>query len=150
MTFGCILATINLVGTGAASWLVIFSPVRVDIIEFCIFVLLPLLLHLVGCCLLLLFEKTVHPWRQLGKERERHCWGKLQGSKREIEAEPTLWEQVFLIATVFYIDVPLQAEKEGGEADQHQRQTFGAAQVFLTDFHVCHIYNILVCLGNTC
>ena len=101
MFFGCILATINLGGTLAAIWLLIFFQaakisIADKIIGFGICVLPPLLLHLVGCGLLLLFEKTVHPWRQLDKERERHCWGKLQGSKRGIEAEPTLWEQVTL------------------------------------------------------
>merc|ERR1719341_2200596 len=53
----------------------------------------PIFFHLAGCGWLLLFEKTVHPWRHLGKERESHCWGKLQGTKRGIEAEPTFWDQ---------------------------------------------------------
>ena len=60
-------------------------------------VMLPsLLFHLAGCGWLLLFEKTVHPWRHLGKEREEGhcCGGKLQGTKRGIEAEPTIWDQV--------------------------------------------------------
>merc|ERR1712210_246873 len=52
-----------------------------------------LFFHLAGCGFLLLFEKTVHPWRHLGKERESHCLGKLQGTKRGIEAEPTFWDQ---------------------------------------------------------
>ena len=47
-----------------------------------------------GCGFLLLFEKTVHPWRQLGKERESNCWGKIQGTKKGIVAEPTVWDQV--------------------------------------------------------
>ena len=50
-------------------------------------VLLPLILHLAGCGLLLLFYKTSHPWRQLGRERDRLCWGKLQGSKRGLQEE---------------------------------------------------------------
>ena len=54
----------------------------------------PLVLHMAGCRLLLDFETSVHPWRHLGKERERHCWGKLQGTKRGIEVEPTIWVQV--------------------------------------------------------
>ena len=90
LTFGCILAAINLVGTSAAyclardfGWEGLAHHLHT--------ILIP---HLVGCGLLLLFEKTLHPWRQLGKERERQCWGKLQGSKRGIEVEPTIWEQV--------------------------------------------------------
>ena len=90
LTFGCILAAINLVGTSAAyclardfGWEGLAHHLHT--------ILIP---HLVGCGLLLLFEKTLHPWRQLGKERERRCWGKLQGSKRGIEVEPTIWEQV--------------------------------------------------------
>ena len=52
-------------------------------------------LHLAGCGLLRLFEKMVHPWRQLGEEREKmEFWGKLQGSRRGITTEPTVWEQV--------------------------------------------------------
>ena len=98
LTFGCILAAINLMGTIAAGYVEMFFPLERSIWEkvgdFCVFFLAPLLLHLVGCGLLLLFEKTLHPWRQLGKERERRCWGKLQGSKRGIEVEPTVWEQV--------------------------------------------------------
>ena len=50
--------------------------------------------HLAGCGFLLLFENTVHPWRQLGKEREGRCWGKLRGTKKGIVAEPTVWDQV--------------------------------------------------------
>ena len=99
ITFGCILATVNLVGTIAATYLVIKEPANQDptgnrILEFLILLLPSLPLYLVGCGLLLLFEKTVHPWHQLGKEREAHCWGKLQGSKKGIQAELTIWEQV--------------------------------------------------------
>ena len=56
--------------------------------------LLVIILHLMGCGFLLLFEKTAHPWAQLGKERESHCWGKLQGTQKGIVAEPTVWDQV--------------------------------------------------------
>ena len=56
--------------------------------------LLVIILHLMGYGFLLLFEKTIHPWRHLGKERESHCWGKLQGTKKGIVAEPTVWDQV--------------------------------------------------------
>ena len=55
---------------------------------------LTLVLYTAGCGFLLLFEKTIHPWRHLGKDRERHCWGKLQGTKKGIEVEQTIWEQV--------------------------------------------------------
>ena len=49
---------------------------------FLIFNVLPATLSFaIGCGLLLLFYKTLHPWRHLGKERERHCFGKLGGSK---------------------------------------------------------------------
>ena len=44
--------------------------------------------YLAGIGLLFFFEKSVHPWRQLGKERERQCWGKLQGTTKGIEADP--------------------------------------------------------------
>ena len=87
MTFGCILATINLVGTIAACW-------YFGLLSYGGFLLPPLPLHLIGCGLLLCFEKTAHPWRQLSKERQRRRLGKLQGSKKGIEAEPTIWEQV--------------------------------------------------------
>ena len=59
-------------------------------------ILPPLVFHLAGCGLLLLFEKPVHPWRHLGNDRERHCWGKLEGTNRRIKAEPTIWDQVSL------------------------------------------------------
>ena len=91
--FELLLAGINLVGTSAALAITIGAKF-VDALLFLI--LPPLLLHLAGCGLMLLFEKTVHPWRDLGKERERHCWGKLQGTKRGIQTEPTIWEQVSL------------------------------------------------------
>merc|ERR1719495_2832457 len=67
--------------------------IRAPIEVVLIFVLPPIILHLMGCGFLLLFEKTLHPWRQLDKERESHCWGKLQGTKKGIVAEPTVWEQ---------------------------------------------------------
>ena len=85
--FALLLAGINLVGTWAA--LTMTYGVREH--DIC---LQSLFLYLVGCGLLFYFEKSVHPWRDLGKERESHCWGKLQGTKRGIEAELTLWEQV--------------------------------------------------------
>ena len=55
-----------------------------------------LFLYLAGFGFLLLFEKAAHPWRHLGKERQSHCWGKLQGTKKGIETEPTVWDQVGL------------------------------------------------------
>ena len=94
--FALLLAGINIVGTSAATMEITTSPFRTPFLEpDLVFIMLPpLLFHLAGCGWLLLFEKTVHPWRQLGKERESHCWGKLQGTRRGIEAEPTLWDQV--------------------------------------------------------
>ena len=90
MTFGFILAAVNLLGTFCA----FFKYADVLEIE-AIYLVLPLPLFLIGCGLLRLFDMAVHPWRQLGKEREEEpCWGKLKGSMRGIEAEPTLWEQV--------------------------------------------------------
>ena len=84
--FGLLLAGLNLVGT-AVAWAIID---QYESFTALVVVMLPSLsFHLVGCGLLLLYEKTVHPWRQLGKERERHCWGKLQGTTKGIEAEPT-------------------------------------------------------------
>ena len=47
-----------------------------------------------GCGLLLLFYKTVHPWRHLGKERERHFFGKLGGSTTGIVVETSFCSQV--------------------------------------------------------
>merc|ERR1719222_1071499 len=86
--FALLLAGLNLVGTSVA-W-----AIRGQNVGVLVLVMLPsLFLHLAGCGLLLLFEKTVHPWRHLGKERESPCWGKLQGTKRGIEAEPTFWDQ---------------------------------------------------------
>ena len=48
----------------------------------------------IGCGLLLIFYKTVHPWRHLGKEREMHCSGKLGGSKTGIVVETSFCAQV--------------------------------------------------------
>ena len=89
--FALLLAGLNLVGTSVA-W-----AIRDQQVGVLVHVMLPsLFLHLAGCGFLLLFEKTVHPWRHLGKERESHCWGKLQGTKRGTKAEPTFWDQVSL------------------------------------------------------
>ena len=96
--FGLLLAGINLVGTSAAMMTAIGleDPGWFNEHVLLIFgsVFPSLFFHLAGCALLLLFEKTVHPWRHLGKERQSNCWGKLQGTKRGIEAEPTIWDQV--------------------------------------------------------
>ena len=101
--FALLLAGINLVGTVTAAVLALTYQyegesyfITAKVILFLIVMIPSFLFHLAGCGLLLLFEKTVHPWRHLGKERESHCWGKLQGTKRGIEAELTLWEQVTL------------------------------------------------------
>ena len=88
-----LLAGINLVGTSAAMVKAIqleqpewFSENGLNVFG----LLVPsLFLYIVGCGLMLFFEKSVHPWRQLGKEREKHCWGKVQGTTRGIEADPT-------------------------------------------------------------
>ena len=50
-----------------------------------------LLCHLVGSFLLLLQYKLVHPWRQLGREREANLWGKLGGTKRGMNEEMSHW-----------------------------------------------------------
>ena len=86
-----LLAGLNLVGTSAALVGTVSPDEAPDIV---VSMLPSIFFYLAGCGLLLLFEKTVHPWRHLGKERERLCWGKLQGTKRGIEAEPTIWDQV--------------------------------------------------------
>merc|ERR1712012_1206329 len=78
-----------------------------------LFLLLPIFLHLCGCGFLFLFEKTAHPWRHLGKERESHCWGKLQGTRKGIEAESTIWDQENTTASSSGL-IP--------EVNRHQRQ----------------------------
>ena len=97
--FAILLGGINLLGTSTALSTAQGDRVLFEGLGYFFEILrtvlyLPVLLYLIGCGLLLLFEKTVHPWRDLGKERERHCWGKLQGTKRGIEVEPTIWDQV--------------------------------------------------------
>ena len=103
--FALLLAGINLMGTPVASIISAYGqrvlPIRAELTGVLFVALSPitiiglsLILHLAGCGFLLLFEKTLHPWRQLGKERESHCWGKLQGTKQGIVAEPTIWDQV--------------------------------------------------------
>ena len=67
-----------------------------------------LFFQLAGCGLLLLFERTVHPWRYLGKEERHWDWEMLQGTKRGIEAEPTIWDQVISFPMLF------NNEKAGG------------------------------------
>ena len=89
--FALLLAGINLVGTLAALTITHDGVWFFGTLVTC---LPSFFLYLAGCGLLFYFEKSVHPWRDLGKERESHCWGKLQGTKRGIEAELTLWEQV--------------------------------------------------------
>ena len=97
--FALLLAGLNIVGTSAAfldgvTQFSLTHPSKYSIISCWLAVFPPILFHLAGWGLVYLFEKTVHPWRHLGKERESHCWGKLQGTKRGIEAEPTFWDQV--------------------------------------------------------
>ena len=97
--FAILLGGINLLGTSTALSTAQGDRVLFEGLGYFFEILrtvlyLPVLLYLIGSGLLLLFEKTVHPWRGLGKERERHCWGKLQGTKRGIEVEPTVWDQV--------------------------------------------------------
>ena len=53
-----------------------------------------LLCQVAGAGLLLLYYKTSHPWRALGKERERRCWGKQQGTRRGLQVEKPYWENV--------------------------------------------------------
>ena len=52
-----------------------------------------LLCHLVGSFLLLLQYKLVHPWRQLGREREANLWGKLGGAKQGVDEEMSHWRR---------------------------------------------------------
>ena len=118
--FELLLAGINLVGTSAALAITIGAKL-VDALLFLI--LPPLFLHLAGCGLMLLFEKTVHPWRDLGKERERHCWGKLQGTARGIKAEPTLWEEVSVTLDKLQCSLELsQGGKEKSEVEQQPKE----------------------------
>ena len=92
-----------------------------------IFIMLPsLFFHLAGCGWLLLFEKTVHPWRQLGKERERHCWGKLQGTKKGIETEPTILDQVSFscykpLNSVHFQEEVTMGEEEGSTEEEIEK-----------------------------
>jgi len=88
--FALLLAGFNLVGTFVA---LAIPAQHITVLTSRFFSFPSLFFYLAGCGLLLLFEKTVHPWRHLGKERESHFWGKLQGTKRGIEAEPTVWDQ---------------------------------------------------------
>ena len=81
---------------------------------------------LAGCGWLLLFEKTVHPWRQLGKERERHCWGKLQGTKKGIETEPTILDQVSFscykpLNSVHFQEEVTMGEEEGSTEEEIEK-----------------------------
>ena len=94
--FAVLIAGLNLIGTSVATLIkVIQHRNTVWVSYFLGSYILSLFLYLLGCRLLLFFEKSVHPWRLLGRERERqHLFGKLQGTKRGIETEPTLWEQV--------------------------------------------------------
>ena len=132
----------------------------------------PLFFHLVSCGLLLLFEKTVHPWRHLGKERERHCWGKLQGSKKGIQAEPTLWQQVgflnqqlfftlYMSLQVGFFNQPLfytlcmsfsrKNSREGRVAMTRGRVkdlTSTRDRFFLPEFHLCNTFNAFVYFAN--
>ena len=84
-------------GTGHEPWL----PLDLGLsLEFLLIVGLPaLLFHIMGCLLLLLYYKTAHTWRELGKERERHCCGKLgdHGSQVLVERGPweTQWEDIY-------------------------------------------------------
>ena len=85
-----------------------------------------LFFHLAGCGWLLLFEKTVHPWRQLGKERERHCWGKLQGTKKGIETEPTILDQVSFscykpLNSVHFQEEVTMGEEEGSTEEEMEK-----------------------------
>ena len=90
--FSLCLAGVNLVGTSVAYGLVV-GNLRKGLIDV---LLSSILFHLAGCALLLAFESTVHPWGNLDPERELGFWGQLSGSKKGVEAEPTIWDQVSL------------------------------------------------------
>ena len=60
--------------------------------EFLLVVCLPaLMLHILGGGLLILFYKTCHPWRELGWEREAHCFGKLGKIGNQVTVETPYW-----------------------------------------------------------
>ena len=52
-----------------------------------------LLCQVAGAGLLLLYYRTSHPWRALGREREARCWGRLQGTRQGVQVETPYWEQ---------------------------------------------------------
>ena len=49
------------------------------------------MLHILGGALLILFYKTCHPWRELGWEREAHCFGKLGKIGNQLTVETPYW-----------------------------------------------------------
>ena len=80
--FALLLAGIHVVGTSTALVITDIQDVRyrfADISELAVhympFYLPPISLHLGGCALLLLFEKTVHPWRHILARRGRETAG---------------------------------------------------------------------------
>ena len=98
--FSLVLGAANLVITAVVTITLMIAAIPQNqqqdgfLVDFLIIGLPPVLLHLAGAGLLLLFYKTCHPWRGLGRERERRCWGKLQGTRRGEQEEIPYWEQV--------------------------------------------------------
>ena len=92
--FEFLLAGIFLVETSATLAITIEAKF-VDALLF--LVLPPLFLHLAGCGLLLLFEKTVRPWRDLGKERERHCEANKEYGVSQLRGTRWVWTIVFFL-----------------------------------------------------
>ena len=60
--------------------------------EFLLVVCLPaLIFHILGGGLLILYYKTCHPWREVGWEREAHCFGKLGQIGPQLTVETPYW-----------------------------------------------------------
>ena len=115
--FAHLLAGLNLVGTSAAVAIIINTPTTVLIMVPSVF------FYLAGCLLLSYFEESVHPWRQLEKESQC-CWG----TKRGIEAEPTIWDLVSVSCCTPQSSISLS---QGGTAQQevHDLQQISSNQV---------------------
>ena len=60
--------------------------------EFLLVVCLPaIIFHILGGALLILYYKTCHPWREVGWEREAHCFGKLGQLGSQLTVETPYW-----------------------------------------------------------
>ena len=62
--------------------------------EFLLVVCFPaLIFHILAGALLILYYKTCHPWRELGWEREAHCFGKLGKIGSQLTVETPYWSK---------------------------------------------------------